>query len=83
MNGMRSWASSASTTDVLAICINERIPSCIRAPPEADTMISGIFLSIERRARRAIFSPTTDPIEPPMKLKSITARSTGIPSSRA
>ncbi len=43
----------------------------------------GIFLSIERRARRAIFSPTTDPIEPPMKLKSITARSTGMPSSRA
>ena len=46
-------------------------------------MIRGMRLSIERRASRAIFSPTTDPIEPPMKLKSMTPRSTGMPWSRA
>ena len=46
-------------------------------------MTSGIFFSSERRASRAIFSPTTEPIEPPMNAKFITARLNGSPSSRA
>ena len=46
-------------------------------------MMRGTCFSAERRVSRAIFSPTTDPIEPPMKLKSITARSIGMPSRRA
>ena len=46
-------------------------------------MTSGTFFSWERRASRAIFSPTTEPIEPPMNAKFITARLNGIPSIRA
>jgi len=83
MKGMlarRSWAIAA---EVLAICISERTPSCIRAPPEVQTSTRGIRLSAERRARRAIFSPTTDPIEPPMNAKFITPRWKGIPSISA
>src|SRR6266480_5670638 len=37
MKGIPSRASSARTTDVLAICMRERAPSCMRAPPEAET----------------------------------------------
>ena len=36
-----SW-KRASAADVLAICMRERIPSCMRAPPpDPDTMMSG------------------------------------------
>ncbi len=74
-----SWASAAL---VLAICMRDSTPSCIRAPPEAQTSTSGSFFSSDRRARRAIFSPTTEPIEPPMNAKFITPRWYGSPSSR-
>ena len=37
MNGKEWSASMSSATTVLAICIKERIPSCMRAPPEAVT----------------------------------------------
>ena len=83
MNGMPLRASSAMTTDVLAICISDSAPSCMRAPPEADTISNGIPFSAERCASRATFSPTTEPIDPPMKAKSMTARLTGWPWSRA
>jgi hypothetical protein len=66
--------------EVFAICISERTPSCIRAPPEVETMTSGIFFSTDRRASRAIFSPTTEPIDPPMKAKFMTARLNSSPS---
>ena len=69
--------------EVLAICMRESTPSCIRAPPEVETRTSGIFFSWDRRASRAIFSPTTEPIEPPMKAKFMTPRLKGSPSSRA
>ena len=69
--------------EVLAICMRESTPSCIRAPPDVQTSTSGIFLSCERRASRAIFSPTTEPIEPPMKAKFMTPRWSGSPSSLA
>ena len=82
MKGIPTAANSARTTEVLAICIRDRTPSCMRAPPEAEMMINGMRLSIERRASRAIFSPTTDPIEPPMNPKSITPRSMGMPCNR-
>src|SRR6266496_1338784 len=83
MNGTPAPCSSAMTTDVLAICISDSTPSCMRAPPEAETRISGERLSMAWRVRRAIFSPTTDPIEPPMKLKSMTPRLIAIPCKRA
>src|SRR3989449_6467328 len=70
MKGTRASRNRAISTDVFAICISDNTPSCMRAPPEAETMIKGTRFSTERRVRRAIFSPTTEPIDPPMKLKS-------------
>src|SRR5437667_384116 len=55
--------------EVLAICIREKIPSCIRAPPEELKTMAGMRRSYARSKRRATFSPTTEPIEPPMKSK--------------
>ncbi len=46
----------------------------MRAPPDADTKISGTVRSSERSTRRATFSPTTEPIDPPMKANSIVPR---------
>jgi glutamate mutase epsilon subunit len=39
-------------------------------------IIIGIFSSIALSIARAIFSPTTEPIEPPINAKSITAMDT-------
>ena len=44
MKGSRSSARRLSAAEVLAICMSERIPSCIRAPPEAETMSRGMPL---------------------------------------
>ena len=52
----------------------------MRAPPEAETTISGHLRSTARSAARVIFSPTTEPIEPPMKRYSMAASTTGISS---
>ncbi len=43
------------------------------APPLLEMIIIGIFSSIALSIARAIFSPTTEPIEPPIKAKSMTA----------
>ncbi len=53
----------------------------MRAPPEAETTISGTLRSQARSAARVIFSPTTEPMEPPMKRYSMAASTTGIPST--
>ena len=45
----------------------------MRAPPDAETETSGTPASARRSQARANFSPTTLPIEPPMKEKSMTA----------
>ena len=47
----------------------------MRAPPDAETEISGTPAAAALSQARANFSPVTDPIEPPMKEKSITASS--------
>ena len=67
----------ASAAEVLAICISERMPSCMRAPPEADTMMTGTCLSIASSMARVSFSPTTEPMLPPMKPNSKTQSTTG------
>jgi hypothetical protein len=54
----------------------------MRAPPDDEMMMSGHFFSSERWPRRAIFSPTTEPIDPPMNAKSMMPRFTGIWSIR-
>ena len=63
----------------MAICIRERIPSCIRAPPEEQKITIPQSSSLARSARRATFSPTTDPMEPPINSKSITPTMAGCP----
>ena len=59
------------------------MPSCIRAPPEALTTMSGSRESRAYSAARVTFSPTTAPIEPPMNPKSMTQIATGVPPMRA
>jgi hypothetical protein len=54
-------------------------PSCIRAPPDALTTMSGMRSTSASSAARVTFSPTTAPIEPPMKPKSMTQIATRVP----
>ena len=65
---------------VFAICINEISPSCILAPPEVVKETKGIFSSDAVSAARVTFSPTTLPMLPPMKSKSMTEIITSIPA---
>ena len=53
MKGMQSRLSWAMAAEVLAICMRESTPSCIRAPPEAETRTSGDLLLVRapRQAR--------------------------------
>jgi hypothetical protein len=55
----------------------------MRAPPDAVTETSGTPRSAAPSHARESFSPTTLPIEPPMKAKSITASWHGPPSIAA
>ena len=50
-----------------AICINEWIPSCMRAPPEAAQITSGNRRAHACSMRRVTFSPTAEPMLPPRK----------------
>ena len=59
------------------------MPSCIRAPPDALTMISGTREARAYSAARVTFSPTTAPIEPPMNPKSMTHSAAVVPPSVA
>jgi hypothetical protein len=61
----------------LAICISDSVPSIIRAPPEQLTTTSGIRRESASSAPSVIFSPTTTPMLPPMKLYSIAAMTSG------
>src|SRR5947207_1858572 len=55
------------------------MPSCMRAPPEAQTTTSGMRSASARSARRVSFSPTTEPMLPPRKAKSKTPSATRAP----
>ena len=79
-NGIRASWSLARAAEIFAICIRESAPSCMRAPPEVEMTISGRSSSRARSAARVIFSPTTEPIDPPMKPYSMAAATTGIRS---
>ena len=78
MNGTPASRSRSRAASVLASCMRARVPSCIRAPPDALTMTSGVRDSRACSAARVTFSPTTAPIEPPMKPKSMTQIATGM-----
>ena len=59
------------------------MPSYMRAPPEAQTTITGSFSAVPRSMRRAIFSPTTEPMLAPRNSKSMTPSAMARPDSRA
>ena len=59
------------------------MPSCIRAPPEAETMMTGNDLATPSSIDRVSRSPTTEPMLPPMKLNSKTHSTVGRPPMRA
>ena len=80
MKGSFASESRAKAPQVLAICISESIPSCMRAPDEAETMIMPRFSAMAISMARVIFSPTTEPIDPAKNLKSITAIIARLPS---
>ena len=68
-----SSSSFETAQDVLAICIKLNALSCILAPPDEVIASTGKRSSIAFSIMRVTFSPTTLPIEPPIKSKSITA----------
>ncbi len=59
--------------EVLAICMREYRPSCIRAPPLAENMISGSLCLSAYSVSLATFSPSTVPMLPIKKPASSTA----------
>ncbi len=71
---MRSTAAT-----VRGICISDRMPSCMRAPPEDGNTTRAAFWASASLAARTRASPTPVPIEPPMKPKSNTAATAGTP----
>ena len=75
MKPQRASRRSSIAHTVFGSCISERMPSCMRAPPEAVTVTRGTLRSTALSHARESFSPTTLPIEPPMNAKSITASS--------
>ena len=79
MNGTPPARRRSMAASVLASCIRASVPSCIRAPPDALTTMSGIRFASACSAARVTFSPTTAPIEPPMKPKSMTHIATAWP----
>ena len=80
MYGRQAWAWRASAALVLAICIRLSIPSYIRAPPEAETRMTGIFFLVQSSMSRVIFSPTTEPMLAARNPKSMTPSPVLIPS---
>ncbi len=71
-----------SAAEVLAICISDNRPSCMRAPPLAEKHTNGAPICSAVSAASAKRSPTTEPIEPPMKAKSNEAATSGCALSR-
>ena len=81
-NGMPAFLSFASAALLFAICIRERILSCILAPPDEENTSTGAFFSRPSSIARVTFSPTTEPMLPPRNPKSKTATTTSWPFIR-
>ena len=77
MNGSLRAVSCVKAAVVLAICIRENNPSCMRAPPVAVTHTSGSCWSRQACTPRTKRSPTADPIDPPMNSNSNAATMRG------
>ena len=81
MYGTLASSSRANAAEIFASCIKLITPSIMRAPPDAETIISGVRDCAARSTARVIASPTTAPMLPPMKAYSITLATTGRPWS--
>ena len=66
INGSFASCSIAKAAEIFAICISDNVPSCMRAPPDAEKTITAPSVSSARSMSRVIFSPTAEPIEPPI-----------------
>jgi hypothetical protein len=66
---------------VRGICMSERMPSCMRAPPEAANRMNGVRFSTARNMPATTDSPAAMPSDPAMKRKSCAAATTSWPSS--
>ena len=62
--------------------MSEKKPSCMRAPPLAENMMSGRCASRAYSIARVIFSPTPVPMLPMKNSASSTASTAGWPSMR-
>ena len=56
---------TARAAEVLAICMRERMLSCIRAPPEAEKMMNGVRAARPARWRGLFSPPPRSPCSPP------------------
>ena len=66
---------SAMAALVFAICMRDRMPSCMRAPPLALNMISGSLWSRAYSMASVILSPTATPMLP-MKNRLLSTQTT-------
>ena len=79
MNASPASFSRAIAADVFAICMSERMPSCMRAPPDAEKMTRWRRSAMACSQARAMRSPVPVPRLPPMKPKSMTPSIAGWP----
>ena len=82
MKGVPSSLKRLAAVTVLAICIRESTPSCIRLPPPDTIATTGRLFRAAVSKARATFSPTTMPMLPPMNPKSSAATITSMSSIR-
>jgi len=73
---------SSTAHTVLGSCNQRQIPPAMRAPPRPSPRRAARLAARRRHMRARNFSPTTLPIEPPMKAKSMTASSHAFPVDR-
>src|SRR5208282_2792947 len=79
--GTRALSKRASAAEIFASCIRLITPSIMRAPPDAETIMIGVRVSIAFSMARVMASPTTAPMLPPINEYSIELTITGRPFS--
>ena len=76
------WEKRSRAAAVLAICIRDKIPSCIRAPPLAENRMRGSLFFPASSMSRATFSPRAADMLPMRKRLSSTPTATFWPPMR-
>jgi hypothetical protein len=64
--GILASSMRARAAEILANCMRLTAPSIMRAPPEAETTMSGVRFAVARSIARVMASPTTAPMLPPI-----------------